>query len=93
MQIRNLHVIDRFKNAHADARAPMNEWIAKTLAADWSTTADLRETFGSASFVKRFVIFNIGGNKYRLLAEILYRAKTVRIYKAGTHDEYGRWKL
>jgi mRNA interferase HigB len=93
MRIENLNIIDKFTMKHTAARAPMTDWIEKTRAADWPSPADVRGTFASASFVRSFVIFNIGGNSYRLLTEIVYAAKTVSLLRAGTHDDYNRWKL
>lgn len=93
MQIANLHIIEKFKRVHTGIGKPIKEWVNKTLAANWKTPGDVRKIFSSASFVKSFVIFNIGGNKYRLLTRIFYDLKVVDILKIGTHDEYDRWKL
>lgn len=71
----------------------MREWVEKVFAAEWKTPADIKKIFASASFVKGYVIFNVGGNKYRLLTEILYNMRKVRILRVGTHAEYDRWKL
>jgi len=55
---------------------------------------DLRATFPSADYVDGLTVFNIGGNKYRLIASIHYNRKKVYIRAVLTHQEYdrGEWK-
>jgi len=50
--------------------------------------------FGSADWVKPYVIFNMNGNKFRLIAEVNYRSQTLFIRYILTHQEYvkGKWK-
>lgn len=93
MQIANLHIVEKFKRVHSDAGKPIKEWADKTTAIRWKTPMDIKRVFASASFVKQFVIFNIGGNKYRLLTKVIYESERVRVLKVGTHDDYNRWKL
>jgi mRNA interferase HigB len=61
---------------------------------DFATFADLRATFPSADQVGDFVVFNIGGNKYRLIASIHFNRHKVYIRYLLTHQEYdsGNWK-
>ena len=56
--------------------------------------SDLRATFGNADQVEKFVVFNIGGNKYRLIAQIYYQDAVILIRRVLTHKEYdkGDWK-
>jgi mRNA interferase HigB len=93
MQIANVRLIENFKRRYAGSRVSIEDWANKTFAANWAQPGDVREIFSSASFVKDFVIFNIGGNKYRLLTRIFYKLKVVDILKVGTHEDYDRWKL
>ncbi len=76
---------------HPTAAKPLNDWYALVLAADWGNLADIRVLFNSVDFVsnERYV-FNIGGNKFRLIARILFPARTVYIKFIGTHREYDR---
>lgn len=69
------------------------EWIEKVEAALWNNLVDLECTFSSADYVNGLVVFNIGGNNFRLLAEIVFQGKIVRIAKVGIHAEYDGWKL
>jgi mRNA interferase HigB len=93
MQITNVHIIEHFKRVHANAGKPIKEWADKTTAVTWKTPMDIKRIFASASFVKQFVIFNIGGNKYRLLTKVIYEKEIVRILKIGTHEDYNGWRL
>ena len=66
--------------------------------AEWSNFSDVRRTFGAADTYKRagytYVIFNIGGNKYRLVAKIEFSIQVLYVREVLTHDEYedGKWK-
>lgn len=75
--------------ANRAARTPLEFWQACTKAADWSTPAELKADFGDAFILKNGrVVFNIGGNKFRLVARINYHYRVVYIRFVGTHREY-----
>ena len=93
MIIENRRALDKFVAEHADARVPFAEWIEKVEAAQWTTLVDLKKTFNSADYVKGLVAFNVGGNNFRVVAEVVYTEQIVRIAKVGTHAEYDGWKL
>ena len=93
MIIENRWLIDKFVRKHAGARMRMAEWIEKVEAARWHNFTDIRHTFNSADYVRSLVVFNIGGNNYRIVAEVIYIAQIVRITKVGTHKDYDGWKL
>jgi mRNA interferase HigB len=79
-----------------DAEGPLRAWYShvnsKTVA--WQSWGDVRADFNSASIVGTCVVFNIGGNKYRLVTRILYVSQKVFVLKVMTHDEYDKdqWK-
>jgi mRNA interferase HigB len=79
-----------FAKKYSDARGPLAAWLAVTEAADWKNTADVRETFKDVDFVGEQVIFNIAWNRYRLIAFIAYRVRTVYIKAILTHKEYSK---
>jgi len=76
------------KPGRADSREPLVQWHAIVEKADWSGPADLKDQFRSASFVGDRVVFNIAGNKYRLVVVAKYRWRMVYIRFIGTHGEY-----
>jgi mRNA interferase HigB len=66
-------------------------WCRQVLAADWSKPSDLKSEIGSASILKDGrVVFNIAGNKYRIVAWINYPYRVVYIRFVGTHAQYDR---
>lgn len=67
----------------------LKAWFREAEKADWKTTADLKEQYGSASILKgNRVVFNICGNKFRLIVKINYLGHVVRIRWVGTHKDY-----
>ena len=78
-----------FYTEYNDAKTALEEWYEKVSKADWDSFADVRQMFNSADGVgNNRVVFNIKGNKYRLVALILYKIKMVYIRFVGTHQSY-----
>ena len=67
--------IREFAEDHEDALEPLLHWANATEALDWRTPADVRRTFNTADFVGDLTVFDIGRNKYRLIAFVHYRRK------------------
>ncbi len=79
---------------HPDARSPLEAWYRTMESEVFAGFNELRATFASADFVNGLTVFNIGGNKYRLIAAIHYNRRKVFIRAVLTHEEYdrGKWK-
>ena len=89
MQIIAKRSLRLFWERHPRAETPLRTWFALVSAADWATPADIRAAFGSVDFVgDNRAIFDIGGNKYRLVVRISYEYRRVLIKFVGTHAEY-----
>jgi mRNA interferase HigB len=74
-----------------DAEQPLRAWLHETKTADWSSPADIKAMYRSASILgNNRVVFNIGGNKYRLVVAVNYRARIVFIRFVGSHADYDR---
>lgn len=74
-----------------DAKLPLDTWYHEAKRGNWKSWADIKEQYGSASVLKNSrVVFNIGGNKYRLVVAINYPAQVIYIRFVGTHKEYDR---
>jgi len=74
---------------HADVRAPLQARYADAKKAEWKTPADIKKLYSNASFVTNsHVVFNIKGNKYRLVVAINYGYSIVYVRFIGTHKEY-----
>lgn len=72
-----------------DAEEALKAWHAEAKAADWQNPADVKAQFGNASILKDSrVVFNLCGNKYRLIVKISYAASIILIRFVGTHKEY-----
>jgi mRNA interferase HigB len=74
---------------NADSEQPLRAWYAEAKESEWANSNDIKEKFHSASVVgKNRIVFNIKGNKYRLIVAIKYEFKIVYIRFVGTHKEY-----
>lgn len=92
MKVIGKGVLDEFKAKHSDAKAQVDSWFAEVEAADWSMPSDIKQRYASASFLSdNQVVFNLKGNRYRLLVRVAYQTKIVLVKKAGTHEEYMKW--
>src|ERR1043166_1538315 len=94
-----MHVISKkklreFWEREPRARSPLDAWYQVTKRPEWRIFAEVRQTFNSADAVGKFVVFDIGGNKYRLIAVIHYNRGKVFVRHVLTHAEYdeGKWK-
>ena len=75
--------------SHADAREPVMAWYRQVRAADWATPADVKRDIRGASILKDGrAVFNIAGNKYRIVVSINYPYRVVYIRFIGTHRRY-----
>lgn len=75
-------------SGRGDSEEPLKAWHAIAKEASWKHFADVRQQFGSASAVGDRVVFNIAGNKYRLVTYINYGFHTIYVRFVGTHAEY-----
>jgi len=94
MHVVSHKAIRRFAERYPDARAPLDRWYRVAKRADWQSFAAVKQTFNTADFVAPHIVFDIGGNKYRLAAEIHFRKRVLFIRDILTHKEYerGAWK-
>lgn len=74
-----------------DAKQPLLAWFAEARKDEWRTPADIKRLYRTADILPgNRVVFNIGGNKYRLIVKIHYDLGIVYIRFIGTHAEYDR---
>lgn len=77
------------KPSFKDSKTPLEIWFKEALKANWNSPNDVKSKFKNASILKNSrVVFNIHGNKYRLIVKIHYNLKTIFIRFVGTHEEY-----
>lgn len=94
-----MHVISEkklreFWNERPEAESSLRAWHRVVERADWNSFGMMREVYPSADQVGRCTVFNIGGNKFRLIVTINFKYKRVYIRNVLTHAEYstGEWK-
>ena len=86
--------IIEFVRNHKDALEPLMQWYLVAKRARWQSLVDVRGDFRHADAVELFTVFNIGGNKYRLVTVIKYRWQVIYVRHVLTHSEYSKekWK-
>ena len=79
-----------------DAEGPLRAWYTHVShrKVRWLTWGDVKASFASASIFGDCIVFNVGGNKYRLICRVRYTTQKVFVLKVMTHNEYdkGKWK-
>ncbi len=74
---------------YADSEQPLKAWYDEARHANWVTPQAIKNLYGNASFVgNNRVVFNIHGNKYRLIVAVKYKFSIVYIRFVGTHAQY-----
>ena len=94
----DMHIIARpvlleFAGRFPDSRGPLERWWHICRKNDFGSFDKLRKTFGSVDIVGKCVVFNIGGNKFRLVARINFLGRRMWIKYILPHDEYDRLDL
>lgn len=83
--------LKEFWEKHPTAKAPLESWYDEAKKDSWKTTTDIRRKYRTADFLKGDrVVFNIGGNKFRLIVKIEYKISLIFIRFIGTHAEYDK---
>lgn len=92
VQIIAKRTLRRFWERHSQAEMPLRAWYAIVDRAEWIGPADVKTMFGSTvDFVgDNRIIFDFGGNKYRLVVHVAYRYQRVLLKFVGTHAEYDK---
>jgi len=91
-----MHIISRkklreFWENHPDARSVLESWFADVKHADWQKPDDIKTIYRNASIIdNNRVVFNVKGNKYRVVIAIQYAYRIVYIRFIGTHQEYDK---
>lgn len=80
-----------FADEHPDALTPLLDWYNHCRRANYASFADVRADFGSADWVGGVIVFNIGGNKYRLIVLPHFPSRFF-IKHVMTHKQYDQWR-
>ena len=94
-----MHVISRkalitFWEKYPDSKLPLQRWFKIVSKTEFATFSELRTVFPDADKVADLIVFNIGGNKYRLIASVHFNRGKLYIRHVLTHKDYdkGAWK-
>jgi mRNA interferase HigB len=94
MRIAGREKLVHFMHKHAAAKKTIGSWLAMVEREVWSCPQDIKNLYRSADILSgNRVVFNIGGNNFRLVVVVRYTASVVLIDRIGTHSEYSKWKL
>ncbi|MCX6631517.1 MAG: type II toxin-antitoxin system HigB family toxin [Candidatus Solibacter sp.] len=92
MRVISKAAITDFAKNHKDALELLMHWYVVAKRARWQSLVEVRGDFRHADAVECFAVFNIGGNKYRLVAVIKYRWQVIYVRHVLTHSEYSKEK-
>jgi mRNA interferase HigB len=94
-----MHVIAKpalvdFWTAHPSAQGPLEAWHRIMRTRNFQNFSEIQRVFASADYVEGFTVFDIGGNKYRLITVVHYNRQKIYIRAVLTHKEYDKdaWK-
>jgi len=91
MRVISKRTLQDFWKRHNEAEHLLVAWYTEAIKAQWKTPQEIKSYYQTASFLPdNRVVFNIGGNKYRLIVKINYAYNTVFIRFVGTHAEYDK---
>lgn len=94
MKLFGLLELDKFKREQSIARKAIDAWILEVQSAIWKTPQCIKDRYRSADFLNdNKVIFDVKGNKYRVVAKVDYQKEAVLVLWVGTHAEYSKKKF
>jgi mRNA interferase HigB len=94
MRLISRRPLKEFWEKYPDAETGLRHWIKAVETASWKNFADVRQVFGRSDQVGKFIVFNIAGNKYRLITVIQFDRQRCYVRHILTHKEYdlAKWK-
>ena len=83
--------LEMFWRQYPDSEQALRSWYQEALHGDWKTPPAIKAQYRNASILKKSrVVFNIAGNKYRLLVEVVYPIGVIYVKFVGTHKQYDK---
>ena len=94
MRVISRKALREFWGKHPDSETSLSRWFKAVKNNEFSNFNDLRSAFPSVDKVDDLIVFDIGGNKYRLIASVHFNRGKVYVRHVLTHSEYdrGKWK-
>lgn len=91
MKVISRKILKSFYEKHADAKSALEAWYVEAKHAEWRSPQDIKAKYAKASIVaNNRVVFNICGNKYRLVVQFAYAPAIAYIRFVGTHKQYDK---
>ena len=89
------NTIRKFVLANAGSKIPLEDWLSKLKTANWEKPTDIKKTFPATDLLGKSssrVVFDIGGNNYRMIGKYIFGVKAVRLYVCwiGMHSQYDK---
>jgi mRNA interferase HigB len=91
MHVISKHALVAFWLKHPTARVPLDVWYRLIKASSYFNFNELKRTFNSADYVSPYVVFDVGGNNFRVICALHYDRQKLYIRDVFTHAEYDRW--
>ncbi len=91
MHIISLKMLREFWQKHPEAEQSLRNWYTVAKHSRFVDFAALRQSFGSADYAAPYTVFDVGGNKYRVIAVVRYRDGKIFVRWVMNHREYDRW--
>jgi len=94
MRVISRKPLRQFWEQHPDSEMPLARWFKIMEQTDFKNVAELRAVFPTADLVDQWIVFNIGGNRVRLIVSAHFNRNRIYIRRVLTHREYdkGSWK-
>lgn len=94
MRVISRSILREFCLTHVDSCTALEQWYRIASKAKWQNLIEVQQTYKNAEAVGNFTVFNIRGNNYRLIVDLIYSRQTIYIKYILTHTEYdkGDWK-
>ena len=91
MRVLSRGTLRDFWRKHPNAEGPLKAWFAEVSRSAWKAMVDIRRQYATASVIdNERIVFNVGGNKYRLVVKLWFPGQVVWIKFIGTHGSYDR---
>lgn len=92
MRVISNRALVSFATLHPDAGEPLQAWRKTVETHDFFSHAALKSAFNTVDKVGDFHVFNVGGNKWRVIAFVHFDAQICYVKHVFTHKHYDRWK-
>jgi mRNA interferase HigB len=92
MRVISNKILVKFGSVHAGADTPLQAWRKAIESREFGNYADLKSVFPSVDKVADYYVFNVGGNKYRVVTIVRFNQKKIFVRDVFTHKEYDAWK-